>query len=253
MMAKLKESWYHARQEDDHHKSIVQQVLVRCTEFLRRIIAPVEGQGGVILVLWIPSLPLLSTRRLHLVSLSDARGRREEQEEAVQLGVRRATASTTGGTRMDTRRCGSQLCEGFSFRAHAPRQGACENLGCSPLVAGQLDVLPLGDHVVQPVQGSRSSNSSSSSTRSDNNGELAGCPFPDDDREALRGYPRFILQCSQHPKCTASRTISEQHSRHLEQYELAVCARLGVSAHFKSEHKGRAQESNLGVEPARVA
>ena len=88
MMAKLKESWYHARQEDDHHKSIVQQVLVRCTEFLRRIIAPVEGQGGVILVLWVPSLPPLSTRRLHLVTLSDARGRREEQEEAVQLGVR---------------------------------------------------------------------------------------------------------------------------------------------------------------------
>ena len=40
-----------------------------------------------------------------------------------------------------------------------------------------------------------------------------------EDREALRGYRRFILQCKKHPKCTASRPTSVQHSRHLEQYE----------------------------------
>ena len=35
--------------EDDQRISIVQQVLQRSTDFLRRIIAPVEGQGGVAL------------------------------------------------------------------------------------------------------------------------------------------------------------------------------------------------------------
>ena len=49
MMSKLKESCYQPRQEDDQRKSIVQQVLARSTDLLRRIIAPVKGHGGVIL------------------------------------------------------------------------------------------------------------------------------------------------------------------------------------------------------------
>ena len=40
MMAKLKGSCYRAKQGDDHHKSIVQQVLQKSTDFL-------EGQGGI--------------------------------------------------------------------------------------------------------------------------------------------------------------------------------------------------------------
>ena len=36
-------------QEDDQRKSIVQQILQKSTDFLRRIIAPVGGQGGVTL------------------------------------------------------------------------------------------------------------------------------------------------------------------------------------------------------------
>ena len=107
------------------------------------------------------------------------------------------------------------------------------------------DALPLGDDDVQPVQGSRSSSSpSSSSSCSDNIEEPEGCPFPVrrniggcklqyEDREALREYRRFILQCNQRPKCTASRKISEQHTPHLGQYELvaylALWARLGQS------------------------
>ena len=38
-MAKLTESQYQARQEDDQRKSFVQQVMQKCTDFLRRIIA----------------------------------------------------------------------------------------------------------------------------------------------------------------------------------------------------------------------
>ena len=49
MMAKLKGSCYQARQEDDQRKSIMQKVMQRSTDFLRRIIAPVQGQGGVTL------------------------------------------------------------------------------------------------------------------------------------------------------------------------------------------------------------
>ena len=43
MMAKLKEICYQARQEDDQLKSFVQQIKQKSTDFLRRIIAPVEG------------------------------------------------------------------------------------------------------------------------------------------------------------------------------------------------------------------
>ena len=48
MMAKLKESDCQARQGDDHHKSIAQEVLQKSTDFLR-IIVPVEGHGKVTL------------------------------------------------------------------------------------------------------------------------------------------------------------------------------------------------------------
>ena len=46
MMAKLKGSDYQARQEDDQRKSIVQQVVPKSTDFLRRIIAPIQEQEG---------------------------------------------------------------------------------------------------------------------------------------------------------------------------------------------------------------
>ena len=43
VMTKLRESYY---QEDDQRKGIVQKVMQKSTDFLGRIIAPVEGQGG---------------------------------------------------------------------------------------------------------------------------------------------------------------------------------------------------------------
>ena len=45
MMEKLKEGTNQARQEHHQRKSMVQ----KSTDFLRRIIAPLEGQGGVTL------------------------------------------------------------------------------------------------------------------------------------------------------------------------------------------------------------
>ena len=46
------------------------------------------------------------------------------------------------------------------------------------------------------------------------------------------GIARSTLQCIQQTKCTASRTVSEQHSRLLGQYEL-------VAHHaYENEHQG---------------
>ena len=59
MMAKLQESYHQARQEDDQRKSIVQQVMQKSTDFLRRIIAPAEGQSGHTVVR-VPSLSPIS-------------------------------------------------------------------------------------------------------------------------------------------------------------------------------------------------
>ena len=44
MMVTLMESWYQVKQEDDQRKSNVQQVSPKSTDFLRRLIPPVEGQ-----------------------------------------------------------------------------------------------------------------------------------------------------------------------------------------------------------------
>ena len=44
MMVKLKESCYQAKQDDDQRKSIVQQIMQKCTDFQRWTIVPVERQ-----------------------------------------------------------------------------------------------------------------------------------------------------------------------------------------------------------------
>ena len=74
-VAKLKKSHYQARQEDDQRKSIVQRVVTKSTDFLRRIIAPVEGQGGYTVV--------------RVLSFG---------KNNVTGGALHAAASTTGGT-----------------------------------------------------------------------------------------------------------------------------------------------------------
>ena len=45
--AKLQECNSEVTQEDDQRRSIVHQILQTGTDFLRRIIVPVGGQGGV--------------------------------------------------------------------------------------------------------------------------------------------------------------------------------------------------------------
>ena len=45
----LQEAFYQAKQDDDQRKSIVQQIMQKGTDFLRRIIVPVEDREGVTL------------------------------------------------------------------------------------------------------------------------------------------------------------------------------------------------------------
>ena len=49
MMAKLQESYHQAKQDCDQRNSIVQQIVQKRTDVSRRIIVPLEGQGGVTL------------------------------------------------------------------------------------------------------------------------------------------------------------------------------------------------------------
>ena len=53
---KLKESHYEMKQEEDKRKSVVKQIVQKSTDFLRRIIVPVEEQGGVTLSYACPAL-----------------------------------------------------------------------------------------------------------------------------------------------------------------------------------------------------
>ena len=46
---KLQGCYYEVRQDEDQRRSIVQKIMQNSTDFLRRIIVPVQGQGGVTL------------------------------------------------------------------------------------------------------------------------------------------------------------------------------------------------------------
>ena len=58
--AKLRECHNEVEQEDEERKSIVQQILQKSTDFLGRILVPVEGRGGGHTVLRVPSQPSVS-------------------------------------------------------------------------------------------------------------------------------------------------------------------------------------------------
>ena len=54
------ESDHQAQQDDDQRKSIVQQIIQKSTDFLRRIIVPVERTGRGRNVVRVSSLPPIS-------------------------------------------------------------------------------------------------------------------------------------------------------------------------------------------------
>ena len=63
--------------EDIGRLSIAQESLRKSTDFLRRIIAPVDAMGGVVVRLLV----------LHMVGIDGTRKRQQQKEEALQLVV----------------------------------------------------------------------------------------------------------------------------------------------------------------------
>ena len=83
----LRECYCEVDQEDEKRKSIVQQILQKNTDLLRRIIIPVEGQGGVMLSSEYPHCQ----RYPHddnIWRVSPGHGDVNNEEEAVQLVAR---------------------------------------------------------------------------------------------------------------------------------------------------------------------
>ena len=122
--------------------------------------------------------------------------------------------------------------------------------------------LPVGDDVVQAVQSSRSSSNLSSCSANIEEPcwlSLSSCRGISEDASCDTKTVRRcgcigVLVC----KCTASSTISEQHSRHMGHHGLvaylAIWARLGESVRTRSEHQGAELKRTISVSrQARVA
>ena len=73
---KVKECFEKVETEDIGRLSIAQDIFGESTDFLRAIIAPVGGVGGV-------TLSYVSSLGLHVVVLHRARRRQQQEEEAV--------------------------------------------------------------------------------------------------------------------------------------------------------------------------
>ena len=85
---RIKEAFGKVSQDEARKMSIVQEIMIGSTDYLRRIIVPVGGRGGVTPV---PALQQLPLGRLHLVGL---------REKSTQLGgVRYVERNTIGSNR----------------------------------------------------------------------------------------------------------------------------------------------------------
>ena len=114
---RIREAFEKMAKDEAGSLSIVQGIMLKCTDFLRRIIAPTGGQGGVTLSYLCPHcncFPLgdyiWSTRRKHCswwhaVCGEECEWRAPNRLQVVQTGV------------------GASVCE-----THAAPQGLCENL-----------------------------------------------------------------------------------------------------------------------------
>ena len=73
-------------QEDEDRQSIAQDILGKSTDFLKRIIVPVESQGGVTLSYGMPSFATDSRLK---ITFADLFWTREEAMQLVVCGLRR--------------------------------------------------------------------------------------------------------------------------------------------------------------------
>ena len=127
--------------EDIGRLSIAQENLRKSTDLLRRIIAPVDAMGGVVV-----RLPAL-----HMVGIDGKLRRQQQKEEALQLVV----CSMLRPIRMDSTirilvvQIGANADTAKVFKAHAALLGLCDNLINEPklLANHQKD----GDSPIQSI------------------------------------------------------------------------------------------------------
>ena len=77
---RIREAFEKVAKDEAGSLSIVQGIILKSTDFLRRIIAPARGQGGVTLSYLCPHCNSFPLGGLHLVGI--------DLEEALQLVVR---------------------------------------------------------------------------------------------------------------------------------------------------------------------
>ena len=134
MMASMKESCSPARQEDDQRKSTAQQTMQNITDFLRRVIVPIEGQGGVTLSYVCCYHRYPRDGYTKWVSTGHGDGSKSKKKGSVTSGARLAAASTIGGTRTVSLffRTARTVSEAKVFRAHGPQGCVRESRERSP-------------------------------------------------------------------------------------------------------------------------
>ena len=119
----MRESYSEVEQEDEGGLSIAPDILSKSTDFLKRIIVPVKGQGGVTL-----SYTLIATvSRLKTTFGGSLLG---TERGSAAGGVRLVAASMIGGLRTESwsyKTAGTAEMPKFC-RAHAAPQGRCDNL-----------------------------------------------------------------------------------------------------------------------------
>ena len=64
---RIEEAFEQVAQDEARKMSIVQEIIIRSTDYIRRIIAPVGGQGGVTMSYLCPHCNSFTLGRLHLV------------------------------------------------------------------------------------------------------------------------------------------------------------------------------------------
>ena len=102
--------------------TIVQKMMLSSTDYLRRIIAPAGGQGGVTLSYLCPHYSSFSLGRLHLVGLSW-----QEAQQLVVCGLWRKY-DWRAPNRLLVVQTGESASQAKVFKAHALPQGLCANL-----------------------------------------------------------------------------------------------------------------------------
>ena len=150
-MAKLSGSYYQAKQDDGPRKGIVQQIMQKSTDFLRRIIVPVHLQEGVTLS--------CVCRPCHRTSSEDhTRWVSTEQGDSSKKGEKQCKwwCAACGGQNK-WKDLNSVLVIQDStdpnvakvFRARAPPRGACENLVYAFML--MADIQGGGDSLVDMI------------------------------------------------------------------------------------------------------